>query len=39
MPNKEQKYAEAKLDLLKAKLSLTELTPNNRDGYAMRYLE
>lgn len=27
MPNKEQKYAEAKLDLLKAKLSLTELTP------------
>lgn len=30
MAKKEQKYAEAKLDLLKAKMSLMELTPEQR---------
>lgn len=30
MANKEQKYVEAKLDLLKAKMSLMELTPEQQ---------
>lgn len=30
MENKEQKYVEAKLDLLKAKMSLMELTPEQQ---------